>query len=244
MSTVSFSVKIWAAWAPGRQTKADWQLWAGGGQLSDILGSQPAAVFLPALLRRRVSELGQNALRLAWDWDDTSKARWVFATRHGEYHRTVSILDDLAKGDGVSPAEFTFSVYNALAGLMSIASRNGCGHSTISAGRDSLCCGLLEAAVCLADDPGTPVGLIYFDEPLPSPYDPFVQPDEETIALALILERRGLGPQIMLSALATPVDAISEMRPAGKFLAFLSSQEAQTTITGERIAWRLDRLHG
>jgi hypothetical protein len=48
----------------------------------------------------------------------------------------------------------------------------------------------------------------------------------------------------MLSALATPVDAISEMRPAGKFLAFLSSQEAQTTITGERIAWRLDRLHG
>ncbi len=161
-------VRAWAAWAPGRETE-DWHASDEDGQLAHRSNAEFAGITLPALLRRRVSILGQNALRAAWNWEEAAVARFVFASRHGEFQRTLAILDGLARGDAMSPAEFTFSVYHTLAGLLSIARKNRCGHSTISAGRESLLCGLLEAAACLSEEPGKPVVLIYFDEPLPGP---------------------------------------------------------------------------
>jgi hypothetical protein len=167
----------------------------------------------------------------------------VFATRHGEFGRTLAILHDLAQDHGVSPAEFTFSVYHALAGLLSIALKNGNGHTTISAGTESFFCGLLEAATSLAEEPAKPVGLVYFDEPLSGAYEHFAPPGAETIALALILERDGSGPQIRLSCTAAPDGVTAAPRPAEAFLAFLLENDIRTIVMGERLAWQLERIN-
>src|SRR5262245_46592170 len=120
MGAVSFDILAWAAWAPGRETEAAWRAWAGvAAGAAAAPPSQP-----PLLLRRRVTTIGKAALRCVWGLPDSAGARLVFASRHGEFSRTLSILDALTAGEGVSPADFTLSVHHALAGLLSIATEN------------------------------------------------------------------------------------------------------------------------
>ncbi len=140
MASLHFRLRAWAAWLPGQIEPA-------------------AAESLPLLLRRRIGGLGQQALRAAWSLPDSAAARLIFASRHGEFGRTLSILDALAKGEEISPADFTLSVHHALAGLLSIARGNRHGHTTIAAGRESFGFGLLEALSCLVEKPAEPVGL-------------------------------------------------------------------------------------
>ena len=99
---------------------------------SDAAGTPPSDP-VPLLLRRRVSAIGQQALRAAWGLPAAAEARLIFASRHGEFSRTLSILDALANDQPVSPADFTLSVHHALAGLLSIAQRNRLGHTAIAA---------------------------------------------------------------------------------------------------------------
>jgi hypothetical protein len=193
MTALSFHVKAWSAWAPGRETAAAWLRWAGRAE------SEPdvAPETVPVLLRRRVSPLGQKALKAAWSLPDSATARLVFCSRHSEFGRTLSILDSLVGHTEVSPADFTLSVHNALLGLLSIARGNRFGHTMIAAGTESFGFGMLEALACLAERPAEPVVLVYFDEPLPEPYDVFEPGAPEPIAVALTLSATD-GPRFTL----------------------------------------------
>jgi hypothetical protein len=160
---------------------AGWRAWDSARAESET----PSAV--PLSLRRRVSPVGQKALRAAWSFPEIATARLILASRHGEFGRTLSILDDLGKAQPVSPADFTLSVHNALVGLLSIAAANRRGHTAIAAGAETFGFGLIEAAACLAESPDEPVVLIYFDEPLPGPYAEFNETDAQPMALARIM---------------------------------------------------------
>jgi Beta-ketoacyl synthase, N-terminal domain len=116
MTAVHLGVKAWAAWAPSGEDETDWRVWSANRQPVDCSNSPPVAVMLPALLRRRVTQIGQNALHLAWYCEEIATTRLVFATRHGEFGRTLAILHDLAQDHGVSPAEFTFQCIMPLPG--------------------------------------------------------------------------------------------------------------------------------
>ncbi len=111
------------------------------------------------LLRRRVSPLGQHALRAVWGLPESETARLVFASRHGEFGRTLSILDALVSDEGVSPADFTLSVHHALAGLLSIVRKNRQGHTAVAAGSESFFFGLLDALLCLNERAGRTGGI-------------------------------------------------------------------------------------
>ena len=123
------------------------------------------------MLRRRISTIGQMAFRASYALSEQRTARFIFCSRHGESDRTLRILQSLAAKEPISPADFSLSVHNALAGLLSIAWGNTAGHTAISAGADSFGYGLLEAVACLKEGPSDPVMLVYFDDLLPQPYD-------------------------------------------------------------------------
>src|SRR5271170_706359 len=179
-----FNVEQWLACGLGLESREQWLAWARGLAVKPETGS---LMTLPPLLRRRVTALGQMAFRASFDLSARRPARFIFCSRHGEFERTLSILMALAANEGVSPAEFSLSVHNALAGLLSIARRNKAGHTTIAAGADSFRSGLIEAAACLMEYPEEPVLLVYTDESLPEPYSELGEGGETCVALALLL---------------------------------------------------------
>src|SRR5262245_35338101 len=114
------AVKAWSAWAPGRETRADWRAWAGAAD-SDAEAPIAPAVPIPMMLRRRASPFGQKIVGSAAACGDALQhARYVLASRHGEFSRMIGILRALDAGELPSPAEFSMVVHHALTGLLSI----------------------------------------------------------------------------------------------------------------------------
>jgi hypothetical protein len=178
-------------------------------------------------------------MRCAWGLPDASNARLVFASRNGEFGRTLSILDSLITGDGVSPADFTLSVHHALAGVLSIAQGNRRGHTSVAAGPDSFALGLLEATASLSEHPEEPVLLVYYDEPLPAPYSTFAGA-EETHAVALSLRGSGNDGALINGSIACGSGREPTEGASLAFLRFLLTG-ADTVAPGERIDWRWGR---
>jgi len=202
--------------------------------------SAPTLAPLPALLRRRVSAVGQEALQAAWTLQPPPAARFVFCSRHGEFDRTLRLLKALATREELSPADFNLSVANALAGLLAIASKNTAGHTAIAAGDDSFAFGLLEAATCLASRSDEQVLLVYFDDPLPAEYSELADGQQSATVLAALLgQPRGAGDDILLSPISA-VDCAKRPRTpshARDFLCFLTEGK-ETLSAGRQIGWR------
>jgi hypothetical protein len=193
---------------------------------------------LPALLRRRVGPIGQAALRAAWALPRVEQPRFVFASRHGEFDRTLTMLEHVAEEDGPSPADFSLGVHNALAGLLSVSTRNHGGHTALAAGIDSFGFGLMEAAVCLLDRPEEPVILVYYDAALPHGYpDTVPARAETTLALALTLVQPGQATRRVTMATTPIAGAEPGESAAAVFLRFLQTAASCASATGERMRW-------
>jgi hypothetical protein len=193
------------------------------------------------MLRRRISRLGQRTLRTAWELSGKEPARLIFSSRHGEFGRTLSIMDSLIQETEVSPADFTLSVHHALAGLLSIATANTEGHTAVSAGAESLFYALLEGAAYRSEMPEAPVLVAHYDEPLPAPYDTFGHEGDENVALALCLDQNG--EEFSLSwAPSAEGDPVSRT-PGGQFLGLLDGTSNSTVIVGERLTWTIERAN-
>lgn len=228
---LDFAITAWCAWSPDRPRREDWLSWAGcDGTGVEPVPSRP----VPVALRRRVAPLGQQALRLAWGLPETAASRLVLASRHGDFTRTLGLLTALAADEPLSPAEFSLSVHHALIGLLSIATENRGGHTAVAAGPDSFAYGLLEAAACLRDQPDQPVTLIYCDQPLPPPFDPF-SAGEEPLAVVLTLAAPAAGHATVTMAIEPTGGAPDS--PSLAFLRFLLSGAATATCAGSRHSW-------
>ena len=166
MSLLNIHIRDWLSWIPGEE-------------------SVPRT--LPQALRRRITPIGKEALNVAWGLSGSSNARLIFSSRYGEFSRTISLLQSIVSNEELSPADFTLSVHHALIGLLSIVQGNRRGHTAIAAGSESFCFGLLEAAICLKENPNQPIVLIHCDDRLPPPYSEFNEPGGEPIVLALFL---------------------------------------------------------
>lgn len=238
-----FSVQDWMACAPGLETREDWIAWSRGAR-NPQTDSAKAAASLPLMLRRRISIIGQMAFRASYALSEQRIARFIFCSRHGESDRTLRILYSLAAKEPVSPADFSLSVHNALAGLLSIAWGNTAGHTAISAGADSFGYGLLEAIASFHDGAGDPAMLVYFDDLLPPPYDEVADSAENCVALAMLLRPpSNVGHEFALSL--EPRDRASKSQSASAqsldFIRFMLSNEREGRFIGERTQWRWQR---
>jgi hypothetical protein len=239
-TSARFRVKDWMACSAGLESREDWIAWSrdAKNQRND---APPAALSLPTMLRRRISAVGQMAFRASYALSENKTARFIFCSRHGEFQRTLEILKSLAARAPVSPAEFSLSVHNALAGLLSIASSNTAGHTTISAGADSFGFAMLDAIACLKSNPAEPVILVYFDDLLPDPYDAFGDGDETCVALAMLLDSP-VGDSkdftVVLERRDRSMHSASASGQVLDFLRFLLSEEPERRSMGERVQWR------
>ena len=233
MTSIPFKVRAWAAWCGGQEVRSG----------TDDTGFDITPP--PVLLRRRVSPIGQRALKAAWQLPDSASARLVFSSRQGEFNRTLSILDAIGAGTEVSPADFTLSVHNALAGLLSIARRNREGHTTVAAGPESFGFAMIEALALLTENPARPVVLVHFEEPMPAPYDALDIPPPEPIGLAMSLAAADGGDALNadtclpLNLTVTPRTGPRTGYPnlAGDFLRFLMAGDLAVTVSGDRFTW-------
>jgi Beta-ketoacyl synthase, N-terminal domain len=241
--SINFRIADWMACGRGLETRADLARWPD--VLRHLQGdrSKPASD-LPSLLRRRISEVGQTVFRVCYALGELQSARFVFCSRYGELDRTLRILRSICESEPVSPTDFSLSVHNALAGLLSIASKNTAVHTAISAGADTFACGLLEAVTLLNDGSNAPVLIAYFDDALPSPYDELVEPQESGLALVVLLEPPTGDARDMAISLQ-PRNHAAELQSASEqcldFIRFMLSGERDRRSVGACIEWRWQR---
>lgn len=229
VQSVSFSVRSWAGWLPGR---ADLAM---GGEI--VAAAQP-----PAGLRRRATPLGRKVLEAAWPLlaGRTDQPRIVLASRHGEYERTWGLAQALAAEGELSPADFSLSIHHGLAALLSIATGNRAGHTALAGGGDSFGFGCVEAAISLAEGDQA-VLLLYYDDPLPERYRPIAGKDGDAAVLALLLEPAGQGGDTVTVEFQ-PTEGGGGEPLAQRFGALLAGEAAEAAGEGERMSWRWRRV--
>ena len=239
VTSARFRVNDWMACGVGLESREDWIAWLQGAKNPKDDAAQ-TAVSLPTMLRRRISVIGQMAFRASYALSGDRMARFIFCTRHGEFQRTLRILKSIVAEEPISPAEFSLSVHNALAGLLSIAWNNTAGHTTISAGADSFGSAMLDAVACLKSRPNEQVLVVYFDDLLPEPYDKFAD-DETCVALAMLLSsphEDGEDLTLALEPRGRDMTSLSASGQALDFLRFILSGEPERRSMGERLQWR------
>jgi hypothetical protein len=237
----AFAVEDWWAWAAGRETRKSWRDWAIGCQ--DAVAGESDNT-LPAVLRRRITLIGQRLLQAgAICAGSEPEPLYVFASRHGEMTRTLSILTSVTGQNEVSPADFSLAVHNALAGLLSIHIGNTLGHTALASGPDTFAYGFMEALACLHEEPGRRVLYCYGDAPLPGPYADFAHTDKGLpLVVALVLRRALPGePHLKFSAGPRVSKTSAETSAAEAFLRFSLDDGNQARAVGERMIWQWAR---
>jgi len=186
-SVINFNIAQWRAWAPGLESADDWRAWCQQPTVPARSDVAPDVSFLPAMQRRRLSNLARMAFAVGWPLAEGYEALpLVFASRHGETPRTFAILSDLADQQPLSPTQFSLSVHNAVIGLGSILRGETSEMTAIAAAGDGLEQGLLEAAALLAQ--GAPAVLLSVCEELPpAVYDAWVDDVPFAYALGLLV---------------------------------------------------------
>ena len=146
--------------------------------------------------------------------------------------RTLSIMNEIASGVGVSPADFSLSVHNALVGLLSIHTQNANGHTAVASGLDTFGHGMIESLARLAENPEAAVLYCFGDAPLPGPYADFPV-DEPGLPLVLGMLLRSSLPgdnSILFEAEPKASADCVEDNVAEAFLRFFSTERRKRAL--------------
>jgi hypothetical protein len=214
--SVTLSVLSWAAWAPGLETPEAVAAWARGETSIRRAPDAPALEFLPALFRRRLSQLSRMVLEVGHRLGAGSGPRpCVFSSRYGEIARQYAITADLLDAGEVSPALFSLSVFNTPAFLLSIAEKNTAPASAVYSGDWGLPAAFLDLFGLLDSGLGL---LIFADEAVPLAWAPLFPEISEPYAFGLSLSRE---PQADARALHLAMTPAFDSRPPIHPLEFL-----------------------
>lgn len=204
-----FTIKQWAAWAPGLADQDAWRDWLSAPHA--IVGDeQPALSEMPAMMRRRVERLGRAALQVAYRaLEGATRCPAVFASRYGDMQRSIELMKQLAREAAVSPTAFSMSVHNANAALFSIARGDRSNYSAVSAGAETAEHAFVEALGLLAEG-ADEVLVVCYDEPLPAPVAHFSSAGEFLRAWTCRLGRAtedGIGFSVTACPPSRPIEA-------------------------------------
>lgn len=168
-----FHIVDWSAFAAGLEDKQAWRHWAQQPWLP-IEEAKPTLTEMPPMQRRRVEKLGRMALQVAFWCQSAADAGWplVFASRHGDLARTYAMLQELARGNPLSPTHFGLSTHNAIAAQYTIARGLPANYLAVSAGACSAEAAVVEALGLLADG-ASDVLVVNYDSAVPEDYRVF-----------------------------------------------------------------------
>lgn len=186
---LEFSITQWSAWAPTLTTASDWSTWFDAAMPAIDVTSAPELKQIPAMKRRRLSYFAKMAVQVAVNLIDNQQIPTVFASRHGDLHKTSQLLIDISEGEPLSPTQFGLSVHNAAAGQFHIYLQNFQHSNTIAAGEDSFVMGLIDAATRLVSGDSDQVLYVFADQTLPDLYRDTPHEPKIPLALGLLLSR-------------------------------------------------------
>lgn len=204
MTSLHFSVSAYAAWAPGVETPKAWLAWLNG-DLSIQGEHEPPLKAMPSALRRRANMPGKMALEVAYACDE-SAIPTIFCSRHGECHRSITLLSELTNKTPLSPTQFSLSVHNAAAGLYAMARTDTSNSLALSAGTSTIEHAIIEACGLLKDG-ASAVLVIAYDCPPPALFNTFQASTEQAYAWAW---RVTAPTQTSISLTLTPNDEFYE----------------------------------
>lgn len=230
MTTVPIYLQDWRAWQPDRSAGDEPRL-----KTSD----RPLGQSLPAMLRRRLNDLGRAVCDMLAELDPEGTALLIHASRHGDGERTLELLYALAEGEALSPARFGMSVHNAILGVHSIASDNRRSLQALSASGDELAALFSEVHGYLAD--GAPrVIAVFSDAPVPPRFTEFAPPSRGTaaVALAFTADRGRRVRSIPATASVSEPDSHDAPQPDDVIDWLTAGAPLQSPRRG--LAWQLD----
>ncbi len=189
------NIRSWSAWAPGVSSRADWEEWAAGGRAIESSDAVPPLEHLPVLFKRRLSQISRMALHVGHELcPGPREMKAVFASRYGEIGHQVKLTASLLDSGEISPAVFSYSVFNAPVALLSISEKNPDRATALSAGPASFQSAILEAAAMQQREEDEEVMIIAADERVPPPFSDLAPASHVPHALGLVLTRRP-GPE-------------------------------------------------
>ncbi|MCG6212126.1 beta-ketoacyl synthase chain length factor [Vibrio furnissii] len=229
---MSFNIDAWSANAAGIHHRDEWKAWSQTGVWPQ--GAIEAGL-IPAMMRRRMSPLSKLAVQTALTLMNAHRTDYlVFASRHGELHRSADLIKDILNGEEASPMSFSQSVHNTAAGLSTIASHQAIPVTSIVAGENTFHSALTDAWLYLREHPDHRVLLVDFDLPLPEAYQAFEDKCFHGYAFGVMLTA-GDTWRVTQQPATGEVDAL----PHGlSVLKHYLKQDAEWLIQGERHAWR------
>lgn len=150
---------------PGVTTPAQWRDFAADQKPAET-GDLPVCP-APMMIRRRMTALGKLALSALAAVKPLDQESVVYASSWGEVEKTKRLTEEVVTdAQSMSPAGFSSSVHNAIAGTASIWLKNHAVGPAVSAGTLTTEAALVQCAALLAA--GAPsVVLLRYDEPLP-----------------------------------------------------------------------------
>ncbi|MEL1264370.1 beta-ketoacyl synthase chain length factor [Pseudoxanthomonas putridarboris] len=241
---IGFTVKEWAAWAPGLVDRDAWRAWARA-PWRPVGEDMPALPEVPPMQRRRIERLGRMAIQTAW-WCQQAQADsvpLVFASRHGDVARSMELLDALANGQPLSPTTFGLSVHNAIAALYSIIRGQHGNYLAIAGGKATAETACVEAAGLLADGAGE-VLLVVYDAPLPEVYRNFADEPDAGFAWCWRLGRQdddGIKLKLSWEAATESVPATGGLPHGLDVLRFLLAGEPALALVEDGVRWQWQR---
>ena len=151
----------------------------------------PELAAIDAKQRRRLSSLAKLSLAarqaLEQKVDLTLTDHILWCSSYGDEHKTLSIMQDIARDEAPSPTAFATSVHNATAGLYSMLYQDDVATTSMNVGHTEFGNALWYAHALLQTHAANQVLLVCADEPLP---DVYAQPDlPQAYVMACVLCR-------------------------------------------------------
>ena len=154
------------------------------------LAPLPELSAIDAKQRRRLSPLAKLALAaregLAQTADLAQIDHILWCSSYGDEHKTLAILQDIARDEAPSPTAFATSVHNATAGLYSMLYHDDIPSTSMNVGHTEFGNALWYAHALLQTHAANQVLLVCADEPLPEIYAE--QGLQQAYAMACVLQ--------------------------------------------------------
>lgn len=243
---LKFAVERWCLWEPQAGAPVLCSRYSGGLQTSETL-EKPDLATVPAMQRRRLGTLARSVFHvLSHCADPGAQEPAIFSSHMGEIGRTQGIVDTLAADEPVSPASFSLSVHNAIAGQWSLIRGIKAPMIALAPPANSPVPALFEAAGILLEEEHEAVNVVFYDEPYPSFYSPFITGPAAATALALRLVVAGDEQREDLLYLRvkrlSALGIASGLRANFSALAdLLVGRHHRTRVVEDQCTWQLER---
>jgi hypothetical protein len=148
----------------------------------------------------------------------------------------MEMLADIVSGDEISPTDFSLSVHNATAGILSISKENRSPATALAAGDDSFGWGLVEAYMTWKNNPNAKVLYMYCDDHLPEILSGFEEKGECLHAVALLIGAP-CSLSVDLNWEGAADNSTSEGPFSVRFLEVVTKEKLSGEWQGRRLRW-------